>query len=342
LNPRDVTTLLREVSRSFYFTLRVLPAAVRAPIGLAYLLARTTDTIADTELLGVEIRLEALERWRERIMGREGGGLEFEPLAQSQASEAERTMLRRGEEIIRLLDKGDGPDRERIRTVLDTIIGGQALDLQRFGAANIRQIIALQTDAELDDYTFRVAGCVGKFWTDMCLAHLFQMEPEAAKILVENGVRFGKGLQLVNILRDVPQDLRNGRCYLPATRLAEAGLSASDLLLADTMKSFRPLYDSYLDRAEDHLTAGWAYTNSLPRHQRRLRLACAWPILIGAATLRKLRVENALDAGRRIKISRSEVRRLMVRSILLYPWTGRWEKQFETASNEVASRHAFR
>ncbi len=39
--------LLKRTSRSFYLTLRVLPAAVRPQIGLAYLLARTTDTVAD-------------------------------------------------------------------------------------------------------------------------------------------------------------------------------------------------------------------------------------------------------------------------------------------------------
>ena len=49
--------LLQSVSRSFYLTLRILPAAVRPQIGLAYLLARTTDTIADTELVSLEQRL---------------------------------------------------------------------------------------------------------------------------------------------------------------------------------------------------------------------------------------------------------------------------------------------
>ena len=56
--------LLQQTSRSFYLTLRVLPAAVRPQIGLAYLLARTTDTIADTELVPIEQRLDALKRLR--------------------------------------------------------------------------------------------------------------------------------------------------------------------------------------------------------------------------------------------------------------------------------------
>ena len=337
-----VTSLLRDVSRSFYLTLRVLPAAVRSPIGLAYLLARTTDTIADTELIAVDLRLQALARWRDRILGNGKSLLAFDLFAQSQASPAERALLERGEEAIQLLDNTEEGDRRRIRAVLETIIGGQELDLRRFGAASVKQIVALQTDADLDDYTYRVAGCVGEFWTEMCLAHLFQLDATKTAHLLENGVRFGKGLQLTNILRDLPRDLRQGRCYIPQARLAETGLSPANLLDAASIQSFRPLYDSYLARAEEHLQAGWDYTNSLPRTPRRLRLACAWPILIGAATLRKLRAENPLDSARRIKISRAEVRQIMLRSILLFPWPQHWRNQFKSPPNEVASRPAFR
>src|SRR6266446_1521302 len=64
--PELLTTLLREVSRSFYLTMRVLPGAIRPQIGLAYLLARTADTIADTELVPLTQRLDALRSLRER------------------------------------------------------------------------------------------------------------------------------------------------------------------------------------------------------------------------------------------------------------------------------------
>ena len=46
-----LTTLLKSVSRAFYLSLRVLPADLREPIGLAYLLARAADAIADTPLI---------------------------------------------------------------------------------------------------------------------------------------------------------------------------------------------------------------------------------------------------------------------------------------------------
>ncbi|MCI0869448.1 MAG: squalene/phytoene synthase family protein, partial [Chloroflexi bacterium] len=48
---RLLTDLLKGVSRSFYLTLRVLPGGIREPVGLAYLLARAADTIADTTLI---------------------------------------------------------------------------------------------------------------------------------------------------------------------------------------------------------------------------------------------------------------------------------------------------
>ena len=73
--------LLRDVSRSFYLTLRVFPGAVRKQIGLAYLLARTTDTVADTEIVPMQQRLEALERLRTRIKGTATDRLAFEEVA---------------------------------------------------------------------------------------------------------------------------------------------------------------------------------------------------------------------------------------------------------------------
>ena len=91
---------------------------------------------------------------------------------------------------------------------------------------------------------------------------------------------------------------------------------------------FRPVYDKHLLLAEKHLAAGWAYTTSLPRNQFRVRLACAWPILIGTRTLQKLRSENILNPSRRIKISRAELRHLMAKSILLYPFPEKWDAQF--------------
>jgi farnesyl-diphosphate farnesyltransferase len=104
-------------------------------------------------------------------------------------------------------------------------------------------------------------------------------------------------------------------------------MAPADLLEPANEPRLRPLYDAYLDRAEGHLLAGWAYTNALPRGSMRLRLACSWPILIGLETLKLLRAGKVLDPRQRIKVSRQRVRQLRLRSILLYPWRAAWQRQ---------------
>lgn len=335
--PDLLTDLLRSVSRSFYLTLRVLPGGIRPQIGLAYLLARTTDTIADTAIVPVPERLEVLAALRARILGHTeqppdvGRFLATAGELGGATNPAERATLARVEEALAALDALDERDRDFIRAVLDTITSGQALDLQRFGRASAERIVALANETELDDYTHRVAGCVGLFWTQMCRTHLFPTARLDDEFLAANGVRFGKGLQLVNILRDLPGDLRQGRCYIPADGLRRHGLSPESLLEPAAIGRFRNLYDVHLGAARQHLAAGWDYTNALPRREVRVRLACAWPILIGVRTLAKLRTGNALDAERRIKIGRREVRRVVAQTILAYPFAGAWERLFERA-----------
>ena len=318
--------LLAEVSRSFYLTLRVLPRPIRPQIGLAYLLARTTDTIADTELLPVEKRLAALESFRQSIADRHLAAPDFGEFAAHQGSPAERRLLEKCSASLKLLDGFRADDRERIQQVLDIITSGQELDLRRFANATAQQVAALANDNELDDYTYRVAGCVGEFWTRMCRAHLFPQTAMDDSWLLLNGVRFGKGLQLVNILRDLPADLRNGRCYLPASAIASAGLKPPDLLDPRNEDHLRPVYNGYLDLAEGHLRAGWVYTNMLPRRFVRVRLACAWPILIGIETLKLLHAGRVLDGSHRIKVSRQKLRHLLLRSVFLYPFPQSWQR----------------
>ena len=338
MKPFSQDDLLRATSRSFYLTLRVLPGAIRLQIGLAYLLARTADTIADTDIVPLDHRLDTLQKFRERVLGENPAPLNLNDLAGKQGVSSEKLLLERIGDSLGGLPKFSAEDQKLIRKVLTTIISGQELDLKRFtpsktdpivGLPGPPQIITLETALELDDYTYRVAGCVGEFWTKICRAHLFpkaKLEDESQFMI--NAVRFGKGLQLINILRDLPADLKKGRCYLPMEKLEQYKLSPQTLLSPAIETKFLPLFHEYLDKAEAHLQAGWDYTNTLPFSQLRVRLACAWPILIGIKTIEKLRTASVIELKQNIKISRSEVRRLMVRSLLASPFPPLWKGLF--------------
>ena len=337
-----LTRLLKQVSRSFYLTLRVLPRTIRPQIGLAYLLARATDTIADTELVPLDQRLAALQKLRERILGQSSAQLNFGELAQQQGLPAERGLLENTEAGLAILASFSANDQKLIRDVLATITSGQELDLRRFGGSatgneSNQKIISLETAAELDDYTYRVAGCVGEFWTRMCRAHLFPHVRMDEKQFIADGIRFGKGLQLINILRDLPADLKHGRCYLPAQKLEAAKLLPEILLAPANEHKFLPLFHEHLDQAEAHLAAGWRYTNTLPFGQFRVRLACAWPILIGVRTLEKLRAAKVIELQQRVKVSRGEVRGILFRSLAVSPVPVAWRKLYLSGGKAVDS-----
>ena len=120
----------RQTSRSFYLTLRVLPGSIRPQIGLTYLLARTSDTIADTELVPLEQRLDALHKLRDRILGSSTAPLNFGELARQQGLPAERVLLEKAEDSLTLLQRLSPADLKLVRDVLTTILGGQELDLR--------------------------------------------------------------------------------------------------------------------------------------------------------------------------------------------------------------------
>ena len=343
----NTNKLLRRVSRSFYMTLRVLPRAIRPQLSLTYMLARAADTVADTAVITVDKRQEVLSALCRNIQAvcagkkssipdiavflRDVRSAQPESSMKSAKEDAELTLLENFETLLDALLEFSESDREKICTVLETITCGQQADIRRFGTET-GGITALDTDNELDAYTYEVAGCVGEFWTRLCLAHIFPRAALDEAQLMSDAIRFGKGLQLVNILRDLPEDLRQGRGYIPKQSLLRFGLTPDDLLNQDAMSRFQPLYNEYLELAEECLRDGWRYTTSLPFRfpfgYARLRLACAWSILIGVKTLRRLRGVNILEY-QRVKITRKEIRRILVESVLLYPCHKAWNRLFD-------------
>ncbi|MBI3603997.1 MAG: squalene/phytoene synthase family protein [Nitrospirae bacterium] len=313
--------LLKRVSRSFYLTLNVLPYSVRAPIGLAYLFARAADTIADTDLIDRGNRLLLLKRFKQQFAGEQVDWGEVRAiqaaLAPCQTASAERTLLERLEDCFRLYLDVAAEDRKRIRTLMGTLTKGMEMDLTVFPGQTTQELAALPTVDELDRYTYYVAGCVGEFWTAMTCAHRPALAGWNQAEMAAVGVRFGKGLQLTNILKDLARDLQRGRCYVPASLLKEAVLTPQDLLNKAHLQRVRPVLDKLVRMALDHLDQGWLYTMAIPRWEVRLRLACMWPILFAGATLQRLTSSpDWLDTSAALKISKGHVYRVMALTTL--------------------------
>lgn len=331
--------LLRGVSRSFYLSIRLLPGALRQPIAVAYLLARATDTLADTGNAGRAERAAMLAALAGAIDGADCAicaadiSKAFAPL---QDDPAERQLILALPQCLVWLDRLAPPDRDDVRTVLRHITRGQQRDLERFVPGTTR---ALSSAAELDEYTYLVAGCVGEFWTDLCFRHLprFATLPQAE--MRELGRRYGMALQLVNILRDAGPDLATGRCYFPADQLAAAGVDPAGI--ASRPEAFEPVWRAWQAQAQDGLEAGMRYADAV--RSRRVRVASALPAVIATRTLALLLMAGPRRLQHKVKVPRREVRALLTRIALtlggrgpLRSWYERWRP--ETAAQRWDNR----
>ncbi len=236
-----------------------------------------------------------------------------------------------------LLDSLNSADQERVRGVVTTLTQGMEMDLTTFPAGDAGELAPLSTASDLDRYTYLVAGCVGEFWTTTMAAHQRELAGWDAGKMSEAGIRFGKALQLTNVLRDVPRDLRNGRCYLPADGLAAVGLSPEDLKDPQNAGRAKPVFEEWVRTALGHFYAAEEYLTAIPRRSVRLRLACLWPLLLGLATLAKVaRSGRWLEPDSTLKVSRRWVYWMMLISplkirsnSLVRHWTGIHRRQVE-------------
>ena len=299
----ELFRVLKDVSRSFYISVRFLPKRIRLTIALAYLLARTSDTIADTNGMVPRSRIVFLKEFLKQIYEtKPANAAGVAPFLEKQAEGPEKTLLLNMKRILMSLRLIAPERRELVAGVLSQIIHGQTLDIERFEMRT--GIQKLPDDFSLVEYTYLVAGSVGEFWTKVCLlewrhySHL-----PAAKLLGLAG-EFGQGLQLINILRDFSSDLHQGRCYLPVGNLEEV---VADLNLA------RAEWERWRQRALVYLGSGWEYVNAI--RPPLVRFACAVPLFIGVHTLDLLGREARLRPG--VKITRGEVKHLVCWALAL-------------------------
>ncbi len=284
--------LLKSVSRSFFLTIRWLPKEMRPGVALGYLLARATDSVADTSTAAPEVCEATLRSMGAAVAGTlDDAGVETllhslaGAMAPAQENPAERELLCRFGDCLEWLNKLPKGQADLVRKVLATIVEGQLWDITYF-----RQNRTVTEDAQTRLYTYQVAGCVGQFWTELGLETMSSgfCDPSRKQVMMEAGIRYGCGLQLINILRDRAEDAARGRSYLCSPP-------------ADWMR-----------RAERYLHDGLDYSTRLRCF--RLRFTGMLPALIG---LRTLRLMNRARAGVRVKVPRRTVYACLLQAVWL-------------------------
>ena len=237
---------------SFYYSFLFLPPEQRRAITALYAFCREVDDVVD-ECTDAAIARTKLAWWRNEVHAIYGG-VPRHPVTQALAAVIARTPL---------------PEAQ-----LQEIIDGMEMDLDRDRYADF---------AALEVYCHRVAGVVG-----LLSAQIFgATDPRTAEYAHALGIAF----QLTNIVRDVGEDARRSRLYLPQDELARFGVTANDIFRARESDAFRALMEFQVERALAWYDRAFALLPAADRRAQR-------PGLVMAAIYRTLLVEIRTDGCR--------------------------------------------
>ncbi|HXU65752.1 MAG TPA: presqualene diphosphate synthase HpnD [Casimicrobiaceae bacterium] len=253
---------------SFYYSFRLLPPERRVAINALYAFCREVDDAVD-ETSDPNVARAKLAWWRTEVAAIYAGAPQH-PVALALVPAARRYGLRQAD--------------------LQTVIDGMQMDLDKVRYVDF---------AELETYCDRVAGAVG-----LMSAEIFGYEDPATRGYARD---LGIAFQLTNIIRDVGEDARRGRIYLPQDDLARFGVAPSDVLRATASPAFVELMRFEVDRAR-----GWygrALAKLPPRDRRAQRAGLAM-----AAIYRTLLDEIARDGYRVLdrRIALTPLRKLWI------------------------------
>jgi len=305
---------LPRVSRTFAINIRLLGSPLRDWVSIAYLLCRSADALEDSwpgEGLG--------ERFDRFAAALEGDAAAMRSLADSAArvaaDGADLDLVAHLGLVLGAFRELPAPARAAAAECVHTLSAGMRRYAVR-AAERGRDRPYLDDEAELDDYCWVVAGCVGVMLTKLYALAYGATDEAEEKRRLELAPVVGRALQLTNILLDWPSDIRRGRCYVPASWLAECGVLPRDLVDRERPES-RALAQRLERKALDALGRVPDYVDAVPARHLRYRLFCLWPALWALGSLRQARLDPQFPWGpRRPKLPRAELWRSSLSSLL--------------------------
>ena len=317
--------VLPRVSRTFAINIRVLGRPLGSPVRIAYLLCRASDALEDSWPGPAREIRERFDLLRAAIEGDAPAAARLaEGASALAAGRADLALLGRLPAVLRCFGALQGYEREAIADCVAVMSRGMCHYAAR--EAEWREGRApdgpperayLETEGELHDYCWVVAGCVGVMLTRLFSRIAPNDRAGDAAGRLERAPAMGEALQLTNILLDWPADVRRGRCFLPAQWLAEWKLDPRDLV-REPRAGQRELAAQLGMLARRALAVVPEYLERVPRGARRYRLFCLWPALWAAASIDRTRDDPEFPWGpRRPRLGRTRLWALAAGSALV-------------------------
>ena len=295
--------LLPGVSRTFALTIPVLPGRLARVVTNAYLLCRVADSIEDDPGLHFEQKDEFQRRFLRVVKGKEDSEAFARQLAQLISPEmlpSERELVCNVPRVIRVTHALTNREQD----ALARCVALMCHEMSRFQRKT--SLSGLEDIGELTAYCYAVAGCVGEMLTDLFLHHCQSLERQRSTMR-HLARRFGQGLQMVNILKDLWEDRRRGICWLPRS-LFQADCSSLDRLEEyHTTQQFQEGFNVLIAITHWQLQHALTYTCRFPEREQGIRQFCLWTLGLAVMTLRKIHRNPTFRSGDLVKVSRGTV-----------------------------------
>lgn len=302
------TTSLQRVSRTFSRPIELLPGNLRRAVTSGYLLCRVVDTIEDNESFGLEER-DARYRMFHEVLGGQSATPRFEASwAGVQGSSPEEIDLcAQVHRVMAVLDEAPPEMHAAVVRWVAEMARGMQIYSHRAGDAD--GVIAPTTIEDLQRYCYFVAGTVGHMLTELfCVEMKIDADDPVAQRLLEHSEAFGAGLQLVNILKDISDDMKRGWSFVPRPLCGSQGLRNRDLLDPHRRQAAHRAVAPLFDMARVNLDRAMTYTLSIPATFPEIRLFCLLPLWLAVETIALAhRNDSMFIDGRPVKVARDRV-----------------------------------
>lgn len=300
--------MLPRVSRTFAPTIRMLPRGLNLQVTAAYLLCRIADTVEDSAALSIGQKQKMLDCYADIFRNQEKESLEpfmnMVPLLPVDSADDE--LVHNLPLVYDVFSSFSPLMRKHIaRWVVEMTMG-----MHKYAQSAIRRRLTfLNTMKELDEYTYYVAGTVGYLLTELFSFYSKTITPAVKHKLEGLAESFGKGLQLVNIIRDMKNDLTRGQSYIPEELLEKYKLDRKSIFQKENADRAEEMFNELIKSAVGHLDKALDYITLIPKHEKRIRLFCMLPLFWAMRTLQIIQVNTlALLEKDTIKISRKTIR----------------------------------
>lgn len=303
----DLKGILKDVSRTLYLSINILPEPLKTSMALGYLVARTMDTVVDCPSIDAGVKREMLGLFRNLENKNNAWSLaaRIKQAANSVPSHKEKELLFKFEKIAALYASFPAADLAPLKALVNGVAKGMEMDLDAFPGPGIT---ALKNEDELKKYCAFIGGEPGVFWARLYGETIRRHDLNSGKFPSESDAALiGSALQITNILKDMAADLGIGRCYLPQTDLDQMQLKPGDLLKPGNMEQVRPVVSKWISWAVDQLDLSERFLASIPKTELALRAAFVWPVYWAMDTLQETAKANLLEPSGRPKIKRTRI-----------------------------------